>query len=178
MVRPSIGCLVLGILLTAATSTGQNLPLTPDSVHIDATKPTIYITSAKPEVANGKLVLTIHNNSIFDLSFCTRGAVAPSAPTTYPCYSVESDGHTVKRGRSWKWVGGPHVPDLGTAPDIVDDYTLRSGGSVNFQVPSELLVKGLRITMSFRYPWEKSWSDFKSHIDGEPVHSISYEKGD
>ncbi|HLJ42511.1 MAG TPA: hypothetical protein VKT50_13555 [Candidatus Acidoferrales bacterium] len=121
--------------------------------------------------------MTIHNNSIFDLSFCTWVSAGTSAPTVYPCYSIESNGHLTKRGRHWKWVGGPHVPDLGPRPDIISDWTLRSGASVNFQVPPELLVKGLRVVISFRYPWEKPWTDFKGHIDGEPVHTISYEKG-
>jgi hypothetical protein len=178
MVRSSIACLILAVLLTAATSAGQNRPVASEAVHIDAMKPTIYITSVKTPALNGDIVLTIHNNSIFDLSFCTRASVEPSAPTTYPCYSIESGGHSVKRGRTWKWVGGPHVPDLGPPPDIVDDYTLRSGASVNFQVPPQLLLKGLRVVMSFRYPWEKPWFDFKAHVNGEPVHRISYERGD
>ena len=178
MVHNSIRCLVLGLMLTAAAWSGQEQPLTSNAVHLDATKPTIYITTVKTPAVNGDIVLTIHNNSIFDLSFCTRGSAGTSAPIVFPCYAIESSGHLVKHGQSWKWVGGPHVPDLGPPPDIVDDFTLKSGASVNFQVPPGLLIKGLRVVMSFRYPWERPWSDFRGHIDGEPVHAISYEKGD
>jgi hypothetical protein len=177
MVHDSIGCLVLGALLTAAASSGQGLPLTSNAVHLDATKPTIYITSVKTPAVNGDIVLTIHNNSMFNLSFCTWGSAGTSA-LAYPCYTIESKGYLVKRGQGWKWVGGPHVPDLGPRPDIADDFTLKSGASVHFQVLPGLLIKGLRVVVAFRYPWERPWSDFKGRIDGEPTHTISYEQGD
>ena len=177
MVRHFIEFSILAVVLTAATSSGQDRPLASDAVHLDATKPTIYITSAETKAVNGDFILTIHNNSTFDLSFCAWGSVADS-PTTYPCYSVESNGYLAKRKGKWVWVGGPHVPDLGPRPDIIYDYTLRTGKSVNFQVPPGLLVKGLRVVLSFRYPWERPSSDFKGHIDGEPAHKISYEKAE
>jgi len=180
MVHNSVGCLILGVMLTAAAWSGQEQRLTSNAVHLDATKPEIYITAVETPAVNGDIVLTIHNNSIFDLSFCTWGPAGTSALVS-PCWGIESDGHLEKWGKGCKWMGGPPVPDFWSPRDNIHnivDFTLKSGGSANFQVPPRLLVKGLRVVMTFRYPWERPSTDLKAHIVGEPEHKISYEKGD
>jgi hypothetical protein len=104
------------------------------------------------------------NNSIFDLSFYTWGRAGTSALVS-PGWGIESDGHLEKWGKGCKWMGGPPVPDFRSPRDNIHntvDFTLKSGGSANFQVPPRLLVEGLRVVMTFRYPWERPWTDLMS----------------
>jgi hypothetical protein len=172
MVRASLLRLFFLLILSSQTGSSPNQTFAPKTVHLESGKPTVYITyDMKQDPAQERgIPLTIHNNSIFDLSFLTFGMQAPEAKKIYPRISVHSSGRFKHEGNKWKWAG-PHAPILAT-PDIVGEYVLKSGATTQFVAPAEYLAKGLWISVSFKFPWEDNWPQT------EPSHQISYEHGD
>ena len=157
------------VILAGQSGSSPNQAFAPKAVHLDSGKPTVYITCDKKEDRAGekRIWLTIHNNSIFDLSFGTYGMQAPESPEIHPRISVQSSGRFKHEGNKWKWVG-PHAPVFET-PDIVGEYILKSGATTQFVAPAEYLAKGLWISLSFKFPSEDNWPQT------EPWHQISYE---
>jgi hypothetical protein len=163
----------LGMLLFIPSSTANEMLL-------DAEQPSVYIVYERSEaVSNGNVGVTVwlqlHNNSKWTISIRTESLyigekVRPltlmdgngilalrSGIIVSPCYAVEE-----LSGESLPTTGQIINEETyqrlraGSACTVGSTSWIPSGGSVRFQIPSEHLSSGRRVSMDFEYEWEKA----------------------
>ena len=161
----------LGILLCSQRSAANEILL-------DAEQPSVYVVYERSEAASDTSVeatvwLQLHDNTKWAISIRTeslyigekvqplklmngKGVLAMrSGITISPCYAVEEVASESLPTASHTINEEPYQRlRAGNACTVGSTSWIPSGGSVRFQIPSEHLSSGRRISIDIEYEWE------------------------
>jgi len=143
-------------------------------VRVNVSKPSVYITfekSAKRKPlhqgeSDEGIWLRLHNNNIWSINFRVNGVPNKS----YGDYTIP---YGVEKLPEWKMlIKEDDVPIGNLGGHVHSVIDLEPGKSFLFSIPKEHLADGLKISVEFKYSWEKDFS-----YDG-PKHIVYYSSED